>query len=403
MLREIVKRFLILMLLATTMPIAVSAQPAPTTEQMVSVDPIRCWWRTSEGAVRIGEAFELTLTCAVLDNESVQVVPDESRLAGAVIAMAPYEVIASQHPADLRSGERRFFQYQYTMRIINPDAIGADVPIPIMTLHYRVNSRIAANASVQGRDLTYVLPPQAVRVLSLVTADAPDIRDSSNESFGIIESLTLRAGTLEVIAITLAALGALMVVVVLLRLLSGIRKREGGGKRLIGDYRLLARAGRELAAVQREADAGWNSTLLGRALAATRIAAASALGRPVSQRPVDSAAEAGDGRLVARELLGRKATALSGAATAEDLARALARMPATADAGLRQALEELQTALQTFGRAQYGREPNAERGELDSALNGAVTAVKRLKSRQMWPKPQMRRFTSRQPVVEHQA
>jgi hypothetical protein len=400
----IVKRFLMLMLIGTALPLAAAAQPAPTTEQMVSVDPIRCWWRTSEGAVRIGESFELTLTCAVLDNESVQVVPDESRLAGAVIAMAPYEVVASQHPADLRSGERRFFQYQYTMRIINPDAIGADVPIPIMTLHYRINSRIAANASVQGRDLTYILPPHAVRVLSLVTADAPDIRDASDESFSIIEGLTLRAGTLEVVAITLAALGVLMIVVVLLRLFSGLRKHEGGGKKLIGDYRLFARSGRELAAVQREVDAGWNSSLIGRALAAARIAAATALGRPVSQRAVDPTAEVGDGRLVAREWLGRgKATALSGAATAEDLARAVARMPATADANLRQALEELQTALQVFGRAQYGRETSAERGELDSALNSAVSAVKRLKSRQMWPKPQMRRLTARQTVAEHQA
>jgi len=39
------------------------AQPAPTREtgtRDVSVDPIRCWWRTSAGAVRIGERrFEI--------------------------------------------------------------------------------------------------------------------------------------------------------------------------------------------------------------------------------------------------------------------------------------------------------------------------------------------------------
>ena len=82
-------------------------QPAPSTEQMVQVDPIRCWWRTSAGAVRIGETFELGLTCAVLENEMVQVVPDESRLAGAVIQMAPWEIAASSHPLDLRSGQRQ--------------------------------------------------------------------------------------------------------------------------------------------------------------------------------------------------------------------------------------------------------------------------------------------------------
>src|ERR1700682_2793100 len=169
-------------------------QPAPSTEQMVQVDPIRCWWRTSAGAVRIGETFELALTCAVLENEMVQVVPDESRLGGAVIQMAPWEIVASPHPSDLRSGQRRFFQYQYTMRILNPDAVGMDVPIPIVLLHYRVNSKIAANAS-------------------------------------------------------------------------------------------LARPGRELSDVQRDAGQGWNEPLAGRALAASRIAAACALDRPVTQGP----------------------------------------------------------------------------------------------------------------------
>ena len=60
-----------------------AAQPAPTREagaQNVAVDPIRCWWRTSAGAVRVGEQFDLSLTCAVLQTEAVSVVVDESRL-----------------------------------------------------------------------------------------------------------------------------------------------------------------------------------------------------------------------------------------------------------------------------------------------------------------------------------
>src|ERR1700687_564151 len=254
-------------------------QPAPSTEQMVQVDPIRCWGRTSARAVRIAETYDLTLTCAVLDNEMVQVVPDESRLGGAVIQMAPWEIAASSHPLDLRSGQRRFFQYQYTMRILNPDAVGKDVPIPIVLLHYRVNSKIAANASVQGRDLTYVLPPLTVRVLSMVTADSPDIRDSSGQSFSVPEELRLRAGVLEIAAITLAALGLLMIVVVLVRFVRGARKGTVAGERLLGDHAILARADRELSDVQRGAEQGWNESLAGRALAASRIAAACALER----------------------------------------------------------------------------------------------------------------------------
>jgi hypothetical protein len=381
-----------------------SAQPPPTTEQMVSVDPIRCWWRTSKGAVRVGETFDLSLTCAVLDNDSVQVVPDESRLAGGVIAMSPFEVVASTHPEDLHSGQRRFFQYQYTMRIITPDSLGSDVPVPIMSLHYRVNSKIAANASLQGRDLTYVLPPHSVRVLSMVSADAPDIRDSSDESFSLIESLSLRAGTLEVVAITLAALGTLMIVVVLVRLLSGLRKRERKAGPALSSYRVLSRASRELAAVQRETDQGWNDDLAGRALAAARLAAAAAIGKAVTQRAVGGGMEPGEGRLIARSFFGRgKGTSLSSGTTSGDLARAISRLPDNASPSHRQTLEDLQAALAAFGRAQYGREAAADRAALDAALSSAASATSRLKFEHIWPRPQLRRWTTRPAALEHQA
>src|SRR3954447_14879724 len=141
------------------------AQPAPTHEtgtRDVSVDPIRCWWRTSAGAVHVGEQFDLTLTCAVLESEAVSVVVDESRLGNAVVQMAPFEVVSGGHPADLHAGIRRFFQYDYRLRLINPDVVGQDVRIPDVALHYRVNSKVDGNAAVQGRDLLYYLPPQVI-------------------------------------------------------------------------------------------------------------------------------------------------------------------------------------------------------------------------------------------------
>ena len=390
-----------MMMVGLAWPAAAWSQPAPNTEQMVSVDPIRCWWRTSEGAVRLGQTFDLTLTCAVLDNEAVQVVPDESRLAGAVISMAPFEITGSVHPADMHAGERRFFQYGYSLRIINPDAIGSDIPIPLISLHYRVNSKIAANASVQGRDLTYILPPQSVRVLSMVTADAVDIRDSSEESFGSVEQLLLHASMLDLAALTLAALGTLMIIVVLVRLLAGVRREKGPEAQLMGHYTLLRHSGRELSAVAREADAGWTSELVSRALAATRVAAACALDRPVTQKPGLADAAAGDGRVIARRLLGRgSATILSSGAKHEDISRALARLPAEADPVKRQTLEQLQTALATFNRYQYGREPQFDRSAIDSALSAAQSATSRLKSGAMWPKPFLRRRLSSWRAVE---
>jgi hypothetical protein len=397
----IMKKLLLMIAIGLVWPALAWSQPPPSTEQMVSVDPIRCWWRTSEGAVRLGQTFDLALTCAVLDNEAVQVVPDESRLAGAVISMAPFEIVGSVHPADMHAGERRFFQYGYTLRIINPDAIGSDIPIPLISLHYRVNSKIAANASVQGRDLTYILPPQSIRVLSLVTADAVDIRDSSEESFQSVESLLVHASMLDLAALTLAVLGALMVIVVLVRLLAGVRKEKGPEAHLMGQYTLLRHAGRELAAAGRDADGGWTADLAGRALAATRIAAACALDRSVTQKPATAVSPAGDGRVVARGLLGRgKATTLSSGVTHEDVSRALSRLPSGAEPAKRQTLEELQTALGTFNRYQYGREPQNDKSALDAALTAAQSATSRLKSDAMWPKPFLRRRLSSWRAVE---
>ena len=54
------KKLLLVMAVWLAWPAMAWSQPAPTTEQMVSVDPIRCWWRTSEGAVRLGETFDLS-------------------------------------------------------------------------------------------------------------------------------------------------------------------------------------------------------------------------------------------------------------------------------------------------------------------------------------------------------
>ena len=67
------------LLLLTAHP--VFAQPKPTSfaERVeVPVPPIECWWKTDRSAVRVGEQFMLTLTCAVLDTERVRVVVDES-------------------------------------------------------------------------------------------------------------------------------------------------------------------------------------------------------------------------------------------------------------------------------------------------------------------------------------
>src|SRR5688572_15220690 len=190
----------------------------PASAQQQLVEPIRCWRQATVGAVTIGEPFTVVLTCAVFDSPDTQVVPDESRLNVASIQMAPFEILGGSHPPDVRRGSRRFFQYDYQLRIISRDAVGQDVNVPALTISYRIHSRVGAAAKLEGRDLSYVLPALPIRVLSLVPADAADIRDASEASLATVETLRSRSGMFEAVAIALGLFAGRRVVLALVPL-----------------------------------------------------------------------------------------------------------------------------------------------------------------------------------------
>jgi hypothetical protein len=369
----------------------------------VEVDPIRCWWRTSAGAVRMGEGFSVGLTCAVIDNDAVQVVPDETRLGPAVIQMAPFEITGGSHPADLRTPDRRFFQYEYNLRIISPDVIGKDVPLPLQIIHYRINSKVSGNAALQGRDQTYLLPPQSVRLLAMVPGDASDIRDTNGESFAEAEKYTFRAGALNIAGITFVTLGSLVTLLTLVGVARRTRRTRASEERVLSDGRVLRAAQQELAAVQRDSEQhGWTDALVSRALSASRIAAGLALGRPATQWRVDGDVLAGDGKLIAGgNWRHRDVMAVSSSATAEELESRLAGLPASAQNGRRELLQPLQSALATFTASQYAREISFDRASLDAALGQAIDAVRSLKSERAWPKPYVRRWLGRGQEAAH--
>jgi hypothetical protein len=172
---------------------AAKPEPTPQPAKVLGWEPIRCWRQTSAGAITIGEAFTVVLTCAVYEADNAQVIPDESRLGVASIQMAPFEILGGSHPPDVRRGSRRFVQYDYQLRIISRDAIGHDINVPPLPISYRIHSRVGAAASLEGRDLSYVMPMMPIKVLSLVPADASDIRDASEASLGAVESLRFRS------------------------------------------------------------------------------------------------------------------------------------------------------------------------------------------------------------------
>jgi hypothetical protein len=359
-----------------------SAQERP----MVEVSPIRCWWRTSAGAVRLGEPFDVRLTCAVLETDSVQVVPDETRLSVAGVQLKPFEVIGGSHPADTRAGQRRFFQYRYTLRIIDANQIGQDVALPNLAIVYNVQSRVSRDATLAGRDFTYILPGLPVRVLSQVPDSGVDIRDGSDVGLERLEALYFRARLLDIASVALAAGGALLGVLALVTL---TRRRGGSGSRgrsRVSERRALLAAGDELERVARHAAGGWTQELLAEGHAALRVVSAVALGYRISEQPVEAGALAADGRLVVRARVPRReSAAIASAITAADVARAVDRMPPATTLAHRAGVEALARALAAFTAARYV----AETGVRDDAallegIDGGRAEAVRLARERRW-------------------
>src|SRR5262245_15449374 len=371
----------------------------PAAAQNVETDPLQCWWRTSAGAVRIGEPFSLVLTCAVVENDTAKVIVDQSKLEPSVIQLAPFEVTGGSHGADLRTGERRFFQYEYRLRLIAENQFGRDVPLPETKLSYHVQSQTSQRSAIQGRDQSYLLPAQSMRVMSMVPTDASDIRDTTTETFTDVDQRAFRANFLIVVGGVLFALAGLMALVAVVRIVNRFRKPATATERLVSDWAILGVVGRELNTVRRaREDGGWTPALAGRALAALRIVAAYALGDKLGKSTLGPH-EAGDGRagnLVVRTGWPKtKRIAVSGAVTPQAVARELARPESV---GARAAmLESLEQALTRFTAAQYGREAGFDDAALDESLTGSIGAVRRIRIEQL---PVVKRFSGRRPVTE---
>ena len=147
--------------------------PQPHPEKVLGWEPIRCWRQSTAGAITIGEPFTVVVTCAVYEGDNAQVIPDESRLGVASIQMAPFEILGGTHPPDVHRGTRRFFQYEYQLRIISPDAIGRDVNVPPLSISYRIHSRVGAAATSGVRRLDGTAAAAAAGILSTNSLPRP--------------------------------------------------------------------------------------------------------------------------------------------------------------------------------------------------------------------------------------
>jgi hypothetical protein len=372
---------------------AQQGSPQRTAAVTVEADPIRCWWRTSASAVRVGEPFSVVLTCAIVDNDKTTVVADQSRLDPAAMQLPPFEVIGGSRGSDLHSDQRRFFQYQYSLRLINEELFGKDAKIPVVQINYHLESGVGRGEVVRGRDLTYIMPSESIRVLSLVPGDATDIRDAPSWTFGDLEAQRFRARVFFVAAGVLLTAAALTMIVAILRLARRYREEGVIGRRVLSDGAILRGVGRELSAVRglvgRE---GWSHELAARALAALRIAGSIALGRPVGQRVADAGAGGHEGQLLMRGgWLRGKRVLVSGAATTETLGQALTA--GGGSGGHQLALDELHTALGRLTTAQFGRDDKLDDVVLGESVTEGVRVVRRLKLENLWVARKVKAFT----------
>lgn len=363
--------------LATAGP---SAQPSDVS----LTEPLRCWWRTSVGAVAIGEPFEATVTCAVREGDASRVVPDESRLQPTGIRLAPFEVLSGSHPADLRTETHRFFQYRYQVRIIAPDVIGRDARFPDLQLHYRIHDRLSGD-TVEGRDRIYLLPGQPIRVLSQVPLEADDIRDSSNADFNAVTTLRFGARALRFAALFLVAFGLLVLTLVVLR---AVRQRSSWPQRTVIPVMpraVLSQALTELTEVKRQSASGWTADLIARAASAVRIAATTGLGRSVAQQKhVPGAVILPGSLLCTHGWLRNRAYVVSSSITPGELARHANQLPSHL-APRRDALERLQRSLSAQTRVLYAAAPDFDGSALDVALTDALRATQVLRRAHAWP------------------
>ena len=286
----------------------------------VASEPIRCWWKTDRTAIRVGERFQLVLTCAVIETTGVTVVPAVNQLEAGAISLTPFEAVSGIRREDVVVPPWRYLQYEYAMRLLSEGFFGQDVNIPSLTVTYNLQ---AAGAGSEGRDQTYLLPALPMRVLSLVPRAAGDIRDASGQTFAAVESRRFRA--------TAAVVGA------------------------------------------------------GIAFAFAAVLAALALGREVTQEYVDAAAPERQGQLAVRTGLFRRRRALLSAATTSSAITTRLGGTGVSGAQARVNLEQISGAMQLFSAATYGRPADADAPALNSALDDAIAAIRRLRLRSFWP------------------
>ncbi|MET0212909.1 MAG: hypothetical protein ABW292_07905 [Vicinamibacterales bacterium] len=378
---------IIVAIFATGYPVRIASQARTDQPTTPAPDgPISCWWRTDKAAVRIGEAFGLTLTCRVLETDKATIVPNVSNIEPTSLQLTPFEVVGGTRHEDIVRAPWRYVQFEYTVRLLGEEFFGRDIPIPPTNVTFRVQT--AGPEVLEGTEQTYVLPSMPIRVLSLLPVQAADIREPSVDTLGDIESRRFQSTAMQVASAILFGFSGVLFVIAIVRGVTRFRNRGPETKPSLAAHTLLGRCVREVDLVRSEAVRdGWSSGLAGRALAPFRIAAATALSQPVTQKFVPGDAPIREGQLLVRKGLLRRRRALVSAAMTLD---AIDRLQ-TSRNGLRpwgvghDTVAQIREAVAGLSAVRYGRNGTFDPAELDRILETGTGALRRLRRARLLP------------------
>ena len=353
-------------------PRAAAPQPAGET----AIDALTCWRRVDRAAVYVGERFGMTVTCRLIETSEARTVLDTAALEPEAIHVSPFEVLGGEQFSPVEDGVFRFLQYHYTLRLIVEGSFGDDVELPALDLTYRIERRSDDGPVLMGRELTHILAPGSIRLLSLVPASSVDIRDLAPPSFGDAESGELRASLLTLLA---GLTGVLAAGILALGIARALRDRRGVTTTRdtpVPPSAVVGAALGELRSVQQTSGGGWTPELALRTLSALRLGGAVATDTPVAQATVAPGTATRDGQLrVKHGWLRRRTLLVSSGTTADSLA---ARLPPGDEIN---GTHPLADALRSFTAARYGHNGALSAETLTQALDGAVSHLQQLRWR----------------------
>ncbi len=351
-------------------------------EKVVEVEAISCWWRLDKTSVRVGEPFNVFLTCRVVETRDALAVPDESPLDPSAVSLPPLELISGERYHDIRRDSLRFFQYRYRFKFLEGGFFGKELEIPYLDIPYRLETASLQGEKTVGEPQTYRLPPLKLRVESLVPRETSDIRDASGVTFGDSGALRFQAKIAFLVGGFLILLSALT-----LFHLAFLGARDRGRKKVergvppLGNTDVLRGSIRGLKKVRRAVKkSGWGQESIGRTVSLLRIIGALLISGYTKQQMAALGARSLEGQTrMKKHPFSLKTVLVSSSVTVGTVKGYLL------DKGLMTSLNlEFLAAFERFSAARSNPEETTRFEGLDESLARAIRFARIFRLKRLW-------------------